>query len=575
MTKTDQCNTNNRQLIVLCDGTNNSVDEGQGTNVFRMLSDLNISSANQVVFYDPGVGSALDAPGTTWLDKAQQFKERVMGLAFGNGVFENIAQAYEFLMREYKNGDEIYVFGFSRGAFTARAVVGMVNAFGLLPVHSNNLIPMLLNVYFTKDDPIDEHNKKNDSIHEHNKKSMPKKQDRSRDALVKKVRKNCIPSERSDRSVHFVGVWDTVATLGIPPLDRQISVVATMTDKQGRPKKFRHVRQVLALDEQRVMFKPRQYQDADIPLVDKCDTSKQSLAQRWLPGAHCDVGGTYGDNYTLSEKALTWLLDEACKCGLRIPAPNPLEINTPVTPSTLPSPLIHSELYDSPYWAVAGMCVREARYGAVMPIHELKYPQDTVWKDRRSWKSWLIAAFFAALFYCASGWAALGFGRAQVFDSSSWCHALIEPIRLAIWQLQAVVGDCNPIHYGDSANLKAAVFWDTLMIVAYAYLGGRLISRAFASLAGLNTLLGKPRRILNVLGLGLMALVLGDLLENITTLIWLSWPVDTWPILLGLTALFVTLFSMMKLVGLALSISLMLWAVWHWIFATNNKVLVA
>ena len=548
-----------RQLVILCDGTSNSVDAGLGTNVFRTLSALQTRDPAQVIFYDPGVGSPIDAPGTTWWDKTMQFKERIMGLAFGNGVFENIAQAYEFLMHEYQDGDEIYVFGFSRGAFTARAVVGMVNAFGLLPAHHHNLLPTLLNVYFTK----------NDSVEEIAQKSMQQPTGRSRNTLIEKIRANSVPVERQEISVHFVGVWDTVATLGIPPLDRQISVVAKLTDMNGKPKKFRHVRQVLALDEHRVMFKPRQYQQADIEL-DRSDLSKQSLAQRWLPGAHADVGGTYGKNLTLSQSALTWLLAQARECGLRIDVQNLHVVDQPYKANALMEPPVHSELHESPYWAAAGMCVREARYGIAMPVPQLQYPRDTVWKRRRAFLPWLAAAFFSALFYWASGWAALGFGREQFFDLPSWYRALSEPIRMAMWQLQAVVGDCRPAAYADNANLKAAVLWDTLMIVAYAYLGGRLLGRAFASLAGLNALAAKPRRMLNLLGLGLMTLVLGDLLENITTFIWLAWPVGTWPFILGLTAIFITLFSLVKLAGMAMSLALLIWAAWHGLFAIKK-----
>jgi uncharacterized protein (DUF2235 family) len=548
-----------RQLVVLCDGTSNSVGMGQGTNVFRMLSVLQVKDPSKVVFYDPGVGSPSYAPETTWVEKAKQFKNRIQGLAFGNGVFENIAQAYEFLMREYREGDEIYVMGFSRGAFTARAVVGMVNAFGLLPMHSNNLLPMLLHVYFTETDAMPKRSQ--EEIH------LPPK--RTRQVLIDKVRDNNIPENRRDITVQFVGVWDTVATLGIPPLDRQISVVAKMTDQQGRPKKFRHVRQALALDEQRVMFKPRPYQDKDIPF-DHNDPHKQSLAQRWFPGSHCDVGGTHWDNSAISESAMAWLLSEAAQCGLRIDARRLQAICAAAQPSAQSRPLIHSELYDTPLWAAAGMCVREARHGAAFAMPELEFPKDTVWKDRRSWKLWLLAAFFCVLLFWASGWAALGFGREQLFQMQSWQDALLAPPRMALWQLQAVVGDCNPTLFGGSANLKAAVLWDTLMILAYAYIAGRFLSRAFASLAGLNVLQAKPRRMLNVLGLGLMALVLGDLLENIATFIWLAWPVGAWPLLLGTTAVFVTLFAMMKLIGLAMCITLALWAIWHRLFTTKK-----
>jgi uncharacterized protein (DUF2235 family) len=546
-----------RQLVLLCDGTSNSVDVGQGTNVLRMLSTLQASDAQQLVFYDPGVGSPSYAPETTWLDKSKQTAQRLMGLAFGKGVFENIAQAYEFLMREYREGDEIYVLGFSRGAFTARAVVGMVNAFGLLPAHSSNLLPMLLNVYFTQKDPLVKASQG----------AMPAHHKRTRQVLVQKVRENNVPPHRLDVTVHFVGIWDTVATLGIPPLDQQIPVEASMTFKdaqgQSQPKKFRHVRHALALDEQRVMFKPRVYIDED-RARDAQQPLKQSIIQRWFPGAHCDVGGTYDDNAVISQAAFTWLLQEACDCGLRLSAQVlqtlSFHLKIPTSATAVPKPLIHSELYDTPYWAIAGMCVRQARHGATFPFGELHYPQDTVWQRRRSAGTWLLALLGWLLFYGASGWAALGYGLAELGQASAWWQAFQEPSRMALWQLQAVLGSNHAISYGANAYLKTAFVWDCLMVPCYAYIAARLMTRAFASLAGLNRLNAKPRRWLNVLGLGLTVLVVGDVLENIATLVWLAWPAGTWSVLLWLNALLVSLFSLIKFAGLGLSAALLLWA---------------
>jgi uncharacterized protein (DUF2235 family) len=557
-----------RQLVILCDGTSNTIDAQGGTHVLKLLSALPSGSLQTHIFYDPGVGSAAYAPATTWWDEIKQMAERVKGLAFGNGVFENIAQAYEFLIREYKHGDQIYVFGFSRGAFTARSVVGMVNAFGLLAAHNAHLIPTLMNIYFTSQSP-DFLTRIGRVLMQKMSLKNPESEEATRDALVAKVKHDLIASDRRDIEVYFVGVWDTVATIGIPPLDRQISVNATMKSASGLPKKFLHVRQALALDEQRVMFKPRQYQDADIPF-DLDQPHQQSLLQRWFPGAHCDAGGSYADNSVISEAALKWLLHEAHQCGLRFDQHRLQSLGVSSETNALKRPLVHNTLYDTPYWAVAGMCVREARYGAEMAMPELAYPQDTLWNQRRSWKLFLLAACCFALLFWASGWAALGFGREELFQMQAWSDALRAPFYMALWQLQAVVGDCNPIRFGVGAHLKAAVFWDTLMILSYAYITGRLLGRAFASLAGLNAFQAKPNRMLNALGLGPLALVLGDLLENIATIIWLSWSASTWTLLLGTTALFVTLFSIVKFIGLAMCIALACWATWHDLFAPKK-----
>jgi uncharacterized protein (DUF2235 family) len=544
-----------RQLVVLCDGTSNSVEVGAGTNVYRMLAGFAQQDPELKLFYDPGVGSPEYAPETTWAEKAKQFKQRLMGLAFGSGVYDNIAQAYEFLMREYSDGDEIFVFGFSRGAFTARSVVGMVNAFGLLPTHSSNLLPMLMNVYFASDDPIRELSEKEMGTH------VPKKKRKHvRKELIQKIRASNITPERRDVPIHFVGVWDTVATLGIPPLDKKIPVQATLTnnDRHGCPqsaKRFRHVRQALALDEHRYMFKPRVYMDADC----MSNPFGQSIQQRWFPGAHCDIGGTYGDNADTSSQALFWLLDEAQQCGLRVSA-----AQIPAAPTRSEQPPIHDALYDTPWWAAAGMIVREASRGDAAPSKPRRYPQDTVWRQRRS-LLWLLVSLVAFIaMWLASGWASVWPQTGAEFFLSKERDWLGAPIKMAVWQLQAVLGVCNPIQYLPSAQLKTALFFDTLMIVAYTYFLGRLSSRAFASLAGLNSMHQKRRAVLDALGMGLMFLVVGDVLENIATLLYVVWPNSAWPVLVGFNGLIVTLFSLLKLLGLAMTQALLIWAFARW-----------
>ena len=107
--------SNPRQLIVVCDGTNNNVTGGRtDTNIIKLQRGL-ARDAGQIVFYDPGVGNPAELPGATWVDSIRNWIQRLSGLAFGGGVYENIAECYTFLMLNYEKGDEIYVFGFSRG----------------------------------------------------------------------------------------------------------------------------------------------------------------------------------------------------------------------------------------------------------------------------------------------------------------------------------------------------------------------------------------------------------------------------------------------------------------------------
>ena len=140
-----------RQIVLCCDGTNNNLTGGENdTNVVRLCHLLRQhGDTRQLVFYDPGVGNPGELPGATVWDSINRYGERLAGLAFGRGVYENMAECYQFLMSSYQPGDEIYVFGFSRGAFTARSVAGRVNMFGILQPHMVSMVPSLLHVYFS------------------------------------------------------------------------------------------------------------------------------------------------------------------------------------------------------------------------------------------------------------------------------------------------------------------------------------------------------------------------------------------------------------------------------------------
>ena len=131
------------RVIVIClDGTSNEPESGT-TNVARLYS-LAVKSDDQLVYYDPGVGTMGARGAVTGLGKRLT---RVTGLVVGYGVRENIEEAYTFLMQHYRADDQIFVFGFSRGAYTARALTGMLRTVGLLRPGAENLVPYALKLY--------------------------------------------------------------------------------------------------------------------------------------------------------------------------------------------------------------------------------------------------------------------------------------------------------------------------------------------------------------------------------------------------------------------------------------------
>src|SRR5271168_4733670 len=125
-----------KKIVICCDGTGNSFDNIlEESNVAKMYSSL-VVDADQVSYYHPGVGT-MGAPNS--VGRLGREWTRIEGLAFGKGLLLNVGDAYRFLMDTYADGDEIYLFGFSRGAFTARALASLLHVFGLL-CHGNQEI---------------------------------------------------------------------------------------------------------------------------------------------------------------------------------------------------------------------------------------------------------------------------------------------------------------------------------------------------------------------------------------------------------------------------------------------------
>ncbi len=254
-----------KNIVVCCDGTGNEYGENN-TNVVDMYEPV-IRDKEQVAYYDPGVGT-FSVFGRTLGKKIGV----MMGQGFGYGLTENIEDAYMYLMDRYEPGDKLFLFGFSRGAFTVRALAGMLHKVGLLQKGSNNLIPYASEVYNTRGNgPIAQGFKKT-YCHE------------------------CKP--------HFIGVWDTVGSLGL------------MYGKQFFDDRLNadvaNAYHAMAIDEKRKKF--------PVSLWDETDLAPgQKVEQVWFSGVHSDVGGSYKER-DLSNITLIWMLKNAEKHGLKLKA---------------------------------------------------------------------------------------------------------------------------------------------------------------------------------------------------------------------------------------------------------------
>jgi uncharacterized protein (DUF2235 family) len=291
-----------KNIVICCDGTGNEFSNNN-SNVVKLYSLLKQYS-QQITYYHPGVGTmgsknALSSIGQWWT--------KIIGLAFGYGISENIADAYQFLMRNYEEGDNIFVFGFSRGAYTARALCGLLKMFGLLTRGNEGLIPYAIRLAKRKKPDF---------------KLIFKFQDT--------FARPC--------KTHFLGVWDTVASVGWI----YNAVHFPYTTKNPDLNVVRHS---ISIDERRAFFR----QDLFSP-----EDADQDIIQHWFGGVHCDVGGGYSEPESgLSKIPLKWILDEAKDHGLLVDEQKELMLFSDEKNFAKPSPegIMHKSLHG--WWWIA------------------------------------------------------------------------------------------------------------------------------------------------------------------------------------------------------------------------------
>jgi uncharacterized protein (DUF2235 family) len=300
-----------RNLIVLSDGTGNSASKSAKTNVWRLYQALDLTDGRQVAVFGDGVGTS-------------SIKVlRILGLALGVGVKRNVLNLYKFLCRNYTKDDRIWAFGFSRGAYTIRVLVGLIAHQGLVTYETEaELDRNAIAAYraFRKDAFATR---------------IPWVQAGRylRDRLIslwntmtgakpyEQVVTETHHAGRDQVHVHFMGVWDTVAAYGLP-----IDELTQAVDKWVWPMSFGdrsllanvgHARQALSLDDERRTFFPIPWDEiaeAKLRAKDK-RIQPDRLLQVWFAGAHADVGGGYPDD-GMSYVPLCWMIDEAKKQGL-------------------------------------------------------------------------------------------------------------------------------------------------------------------------------------------------------------------------------------------------------------------
>jgi uncharacterized protein (DUF2235 family) len=293
-----------RNLVVCLDGTTNEPETGF-TNVARIF-DVAEKSPAQLAYYDPGVGT-LGAPAaiTPWVQALTQ----AAGMIAGYGIRDNIEQAYSWLAHQYRSGDRIFVFGFSRGAYTARALTGMLRTVGLLHPDAENMVPYALKLYAQSGrmrDPA----QRPDTTADPAEQAFWKLRNEFRVRFGNPAFPN--PFDTDCKQVHFVGVWDTVKSVGWLNLKAQIQIARwPFTANLANVAAARHA---LAIDERRRPFAEYRFKG------DSVAASDGGLQEMWFAGVHGDIGGQSREDNRLPDIAFSWMVKEAAAQGLAVNA---------------------------------------------------------------------------------------------------------------------------------------------------------------------------------------------------------------------------------------------------------------
>ncbi|MGB3508581.1 MAG: DUF2235 domain-containing protein [Microcoleaceae cyanobacterium] len=299
-----------KRLVICCDGTWQDLGSSYPSNIVKLTQAVKPIASDgtpQILFYDAGIGTE---------------NQKLLGGAAGAGIDTNIRDGYRFLCLNYVPGDEIYMFGFSRGAYTVRSLAGMIYCSGLLERHRIKEAPEAYELYRQRDI-------------------------KPRDKEATEYRK--IHGERVP--ITLVGCFDTVGALGIPvvPIFQRFKPLLHRRYKFYDTKLNKYVQNAvhaMAIDEIRQVF--------DVtPMNKNPKAENQRVIQKWFPGEHGCIGGGTEEHRGLSDGALKWMIDSIGELGLG------LEFDIDAIPTGI-HPDSQSEFKNDPgFFKLAGIKFRD------------------------------------------------------------------------------------------------------------------------------------------------------------------------------------------------------------------------
>ena len=283
-----------KNIVLLLDGTSNEIKKNR-SNILRLYGTLE-KTEKQLVYYDPGVGTfgADGAWSRTWRKIVE-----VWGMATGWGLDQNVLEAYRFLVEHYDSGqradgnhvdrDRIYIFGFSRGAYTARVLAGFIHAFGLVQKRNLNLVDYAYGAY--------------------------KKIDESKEETFEEIELHKRVVRPGKVPIECLGLFDTVSTV-IESGRRFVPKLKKHAFTKANPSVL-CIRHAVAIDERRTMFRPQLW-PTDISYLKSADEAEsQDVREVWFAGVHGDVGGGYPEARAgLAKIPLHWIIEQTEAEGL-------------------------------------------------------------------------------------------------------------------------------------------------------------------------------------------------------------------------------------------------------------------
>lgn len=309
-----------KNIVILCDGTSNEISSNR-TNILRLFGCLE-KSDKQVVFYDPGVGT-FGADGAPF--RFQRKSAEIWGLATGWGLDTNVKEAYRFIVDHYSHGsddekpritDNIFIYGFSRGAYTARVLAGFIHAFGLIDKVNLNLLDYAYQAY----------------------KGISEKRDHEQDSSDSNAFSEIRLYQRTLRpvqpTINFLGLFDTVASVIESGRRGPRLTTHAFTSKNRSVAAVRHA---VAIDERRTMFQPLLWPAGEKHRPDywvKKTETDQDVDEQWFRGCHGDIGGGNAESASgLAKIPLEWMISQSKPFGVKFKTRT---VNTIVLAKTKP-----------------------------------------------------------------------------------------------------------------------------------------------------------------------------------------------------------------------------------------------